>query len=97
MPIKKFSTLIAIAALALCSVFASKPSSAQSAGPGWYFFSVCAYYGTSASWLCGYGPFIYFGPFTSESSCISTLQLMLNTNSPLVTDPYAPSSCYYSN
>jgi len=82
--------------LAVAGLLAAQPSKADPgpAGPGWYFFSVCAYYGTPASWLCSYGPFAYIGPFTSEASCISTLQLMINTRSPWVTDPYAPSSCF---
>lgn len=94
--LKNLLVIIAVTALAM---LAPKPVQAQSApaGAGWYFFSVCAYYGTPASWLCGYGPFIYFGPFTTEASCTSTLQLMLNTNSPLITDPYAPSNCFYMN
>lgn len=96
---KRLSILAVTGVLAVLGALASKPSEAQTApaGSGWYFFSICAYYGTPSSWLCLYGPYIYFGPYTSAASCTSTLQLLLNTRNPFVTDPYAPSNCFYMN
>lgn len=93
---KGISAIVASAVLAVLGAFASQPSAADPgpAGPGWYFVSVCGLYGSAAQY-CWFGQVGYFGPYTSEASCTSTVQLLLSTNSILVTYPYAPSTCFY--
>lgn len=73
----------------------SSPNAAPN-GPGWYFLSICGTYGDATQW-CGFGPYVYFGPFTDANQCTSTVTLYINTNNPLVTWPYAPSNCIYLN
>lgn len=95
----KHLSILAAAVLAVSGLLASKPSEAQTgpAGPGWYFVSVCGLTEPAASQYCWFGYVGYFGPYTTESSCSSALQSLLNYNSVLVTWPYAPSSCFYMN
>lgn len=87
--------LVASAGLALApAVSRADPGPS---GPGWYFISICGLYGDAAARFCWLGQAAYFGPYTTEASCTSTVQLLINTNSIFVTYPYAPSSCFYMN